>query len=176
MSFNYTDAITRVIEDVSREIPDFAHVRADKLAVSYTMARKRSPHGVYARTVPLQGVSPDRPFPGGGNFTFRGRDILYLVYFVLPRFHDQSFEEKVVTILHELYHMSPRFDGTLRIFPGRNFAHGHSRDQYEAHLEPLAKDYIRVRNGNPLLDFLRLSTEELARSHGTVRGLWVQMP
>jgi len=176
MAFHYTEALARVIDDVARTLPEFAHVRAERIAVAFTRARTRGPYGTIAKTVPLAGISRERPLPGGGEFTFRGRDILYLVYFYFPRFHDQSFDDKIVTIIHELFHMSPAFDGTLRLFPGRNFAHGPSRDEYEAHLTPLAADYARAKAGDPLLDFLRLSTEDLVRSYQQLEGLWMRMP
>jgi hypothetical protein len=176
VSFHYTDALTRVLADIAQTLPEFAHVDPAKVCVSYTMARKRTPYGVFAKTVPLAGVSRDRPFPGGGRFELAGRPILYIVYVYLPRFHDQSFEDKLMTLIHEMWHMAPEFDGTLLLFPGRNYAHGHSRDEFEAHLEPLTRDYIRKRNGERLLDFLKLSTEDLARSYGRVTGLSVPMP
>ena len=176
MAFHYTDALSRVIDDVSRALPEFAHVRADALAISYAMARRRTAHGVFAKTVPLHGVSQDRPFRGGGPFRLAGRKVYYIIYFYLPRFHDQSFEDKLLTILHELYHLSPEFDGTLRLFPGNTPFHGPSRESFEAHLEPLTREYIRQRNGAPLLDFLRLSVEDLTRSYGEVHGLHIPMP
>lgn len=176
MPFHYTDALDAVIADIARSLREFRHVDSAAICVSFARARKRTPYGIFAKTVPLSGISPDQPFPGGGHFTFRGRPILYLVYVYLPRFHDQSFEDKLMTIVHELWHMSPDFDGTLRMFPGRNFAHGHSRDEYEAHLEPLTREYIRKRNGERMLDFLKLSTEDLARSYGKVEGLSVRTP
>lgn len=176
MPFHYTDALVTLIADVAREIPEFAHVDTARLAISYAMARKRTPYGMFAKTVPLEGLTRDRGFPGGGNFQLHGRRILYLIYFYLPRFHDQPFEDKLVTVLHELWHLAPEFDGTLRIFPGKNFAHGPSRDEFEAHLTPLARDYIRRRNGAPHMDFLKLSLEDLARSYGEINGLFVKMP
>lgn len=174
MAFHYTDALTRVIDDLSRCLPDFAHVDVRRVAVAYTRARKRTTYGTFAKTVPLAGVSPSRRLPH--DYVLNGRPVLYAVYFYLPRFHDQSFEDKIITIVHELFHMSPAFDGTLRLFDGRNYAHGPSRDEYEAHIEPLAHDYLRARNGAPHLDFLKLSTEELVRTHGALQGFWLRMP
>ena len=40
-----------------------------------------------------------------------GREILYLVTFCLPRFLDLTFDEKFVTIFHELFHIGPSFNG-----------------------------------------------------------------
>ena len=48
-----------------------------------------------------------------------GREMLYLVTFCLPRFLDQNFDDKFVTLFHELYHISPAFDGDLRRLAGR---------------------------------------------------------
>ena len=43
-----------------------------------------------------------------------GKDMLYLVTFCLPRFLDQGFDDKFITLFHELYHISPSFEGDLR--------------------------------------------------------------
>ena len=45
--------------------------------------------------------------------------------------------ERLLTLVHELYHISPRCDGDLRRFKGRNHAHGHSRKAYDAMLAPV---------------------------------------
>ena len=39
--------------------------------------------------------------------------------FYLPRFCDQSLDEKLSTVMHELWHISPAFDGDIRRLPGR---------------------------------------------------------
>ncbi len=42
-----------------------------------------------------------------------GHEMLYVMAFCMPRFLDQSFEDKLITLFHELYHINPRFDGDL---------------------------------------------------------------
>src|SRR5206468_1851711 len=48
-----------------------------------------------------------------------GAEMLYLVTFCLPRFLDQTFDDKFITLFHELFHISPAFDGDLRRHGGR---------------------------------------------------------
>ena len=51
----------------------------------------------------------------------QGREMLYLLSFYMPRFQNLSFSEKLITILHELWHISPDFDGDLRRLAGRRY-------------------------------------------------------
>ena len=66
-----------------------------------------------------------------------GREMLYLVTFCLPRFLDQTFEEKLVTVFHELYHISPNFDGDLRRHEGRYAVHSRSKRAYDERMAAL---------------------------------------
>ena len=63
--------------------------------------------------------------------------MLYILNFYLPRFLDLPFREKLTTMLHELWHIGPKFDGDVRRLGGRCFAHGSSQKQYDAHVEAL---------------------------------------
>ena len=60
--------------------------------------------------------------------------MLYLVTFCLPRFLDRPFNDKFVTLFHELYHIGPAFDGDLRRHEGRCAIHTHSKRRYDAHM------------------------------------------
>ena len=57
--------------------------------------------------------------------------MLYVMTFCLPRFLNQDFDEKIVTLFHELYHISPAFDGDLRRHGGRYQVHTHSQKNYD---------------------------------------------
>jgi hypothetical protein len=170
--FHYTNAMWDVVRDVIGTLDELRHVDPDRILLSIAQARQSSKHGVYASCVPLR-------FEGGAQETqvgkrrFRmpalvhqGREILYVVYFMLPRFHEeQDYREKLATIIHELYHISPRFDGDIRRFPGKNFAHGQSRDAY-LETSPRAREHA----------FLKAPFSELLRHPGGVVGLCVTRP
>ena len=60
-----------------------------------------------------------------------GVEMLYLMTFCLPRFQNQPFEDKLVTLFHELYHIGPAFDGDLRRHAGRYAVHSGSQRRYD---------------------------------------------
>jgi len=175
--FNYTNALQGVIADVVGALEEFRHVDLTRVGVSLTQARQQSKHGTYATCVPLrfQGGAREQVQRGRTyrmQTAFRGEtELLYLLYFVLPRFHvETDYREKLATIIHELYHISPRFDGDLRRFPGKNFAHGHSRERYHEAMRALADRYLASAPRAGAHDFLHRPFEELMAHPGGIVG------
>src|SRR4029453_13473942 len=96
-------------------------IHLERVATGIRGARHRQPHGLYATLTPLR-------FADGATIDVRrgrrwriepivdatGREYLYLLSFYLPRFLDLPLEGKLATIVHELWHIGPRFDGDLR--------------------------------------------------------------
>ena len=130
----------------------------------FTQARNGRSHGLQARVTPLR-------FHGGRlirrhrgvpyqvqRFVVDGSDVLYLMTFCLPRFLNQSFDDKLVTVFHELFHISPRFDGDLRRHAGRYAVHSHSQRRYDQHMAKLARAYLATDPDPELHDFLRLNS------------------
>ena len=90
--FNYTNALWEVVRDVVATLEELRHVELDRVLLATSQARQASKHGVYAACVPLR-------FENGAQETVirkrrwkmpavrhEGRDMLYLLYFMLPRF------------------------------------------------------------------------------------------
>ena len=102
--------------------------------------------------------------------------MLYLVTFCLPRFLNREFDDKLVTVFHELYHIGPAFDGDLRRHAGRYCAHTGSQKKYDAHMAALAKAYLKGGADPVRHAFLRLSFGQLCRRHGSVIGLHLPRP
>jgi len=181
--FNYTNAMWVVVRDIVTTLPEFQHVDLDRVLLSTAQARRSGEYGTYAKCSPLR-------FEGGAmeevqrGHRFRypvlqheGREILYILYFVLPRFHqEQDYRGKLATIIHELYHISPHFNGDIRRFPGKNFAHGHSREVYHAAMEKLADRYLATSARAEEHEFLKLSFIELATHPGGLVGMRVTRP
>jgi hypothetical protein len=147
-----------------------------------TQARNSRMHGLQARVTPLR-------FPRGEltrqrrGVTFQvqryflgATEFLYLVTFCLPRFLNQDFDDKFVTLFHELYHISPAFDGDLRRHEGRYAVHSHSQRCYDARMATLAREYLAARPDPALHAFLRLSFTQLVHRHGSVVGIAVPRP
>ncbi len=102
--------------------------------------------------------------------------MLYLVSFCLPRFLNRPFQDKLVTVFHELFHVGPKFDGDMRRLPGKNFAHSHSQKNYDAHMARLATAYLRDGADQSRYGFLHLTFAQLCAKHGAIVGLHLPRP
>jgi hypothetical protein len=169
--------------DVVTRVPELAHIDLSRVAISFCQARNRTSWGLYASLTPLR-------FKGGATVERRrrrlytiqklldrkGREMLYVLSFYLPRFMDLCLTEKLTTVVHELWHISPRFDGDLRRHPGRCYAHTHSQAAYDAHMAALAQRWLAQSPPEPLWGFLRHSFTELVTIHGKVVGVKIPRP
>ena len=103
-------------------------------------------------------------------------EFLYLLTFCLPRYLDQDFDQKLVTLFHELYHIGPAFDGDLRRHKGRCAFHTHSKRKYDEHMVEYAREYLAGKPDVNLHGFLRLNFAQLEARHGGVTGIVVPRP
>ena len=104
------------------------------------------------------------------------RVIFYLLTCYLPRFLDHTFREKLVTIFHELYHISPLFDGDLRRMGGRYHVHSHSQKEYDRLMDRFADRYLALSPPRSVYNFLKWNFRQLETTHGGVIGLQVPIP
>jgi hypothetical protein len=139
-------------------------------------------HGLQARVTPLR-FRQGQLLRRRGGVTYRvqryfvdGREMLYVVTFCLPRFLDGTFEDKFVTLFHELYHISPAFEGDLRNLGGRCRLHSGDKRAYDARMLLLARGYLSGGADPGLSNFLRLDFAQLEYRHGAVAGVVVPRP
>lgn len=185
-TLNLTAELERLIADITARHEAFFHIDSSRLLVCVNTTRNGSPHGLFAKIHPLR-------FPAGssvqtvrrGRFTLRctmpeishqGREILYVIYFMIPRFIDRPLRDKLITIFHELYHISPLFDGDIRRFPGRNFAHGGSTEKYNRLMERFADEYLQAPDSRVLTAFLAQGMSALREKHRAIVGRKMLMP
>ncbi|HMP05977.1 MAG TPA: hypothetical protein PJ982_06485 [Lacipirellulaceae bacterium] len=175
--FDFSAAMRGLCADVAARLPPLAHVDMSRVAVGIRRARQRTAHGVFATLTPLR-------FAGGAAIHVRrgrryripplvdpaGRELLYLLNFYLPRFLDLSLEAKLSTVVHELWHIGPQFDGDLRRHAGRCYAHGPSQHVYDAAMDRLAQQWLAADPPEHLYEFLTFRHDELAAAHGGIRG------
>jgi predicted metallopeptidase len=126
-----TLAVKRLIRDVARRLPELAHVRPSRVLVVAGEARRAS-------RASIRGLAPG---PGRPEVALRGRRMLYVITLRPLWFRDSTPEERVATVLHELYHASTRFDGTLH----RRRRHAElERDAYGRRVAALLQRYLEV--------------------------------
>ncbi len=180
--FDFCRAMSALCRDVCARHPEFRHIRMEEVAVTFAQARSPVEWGVQARLTPLR-------FEGGSRVQRRngrlwtvqrvvhdGRECLYLLTFLLPRFLNLSFDEKLVTVFHELFHISPDFDGDIRRFSGSCYVHTGSQKNYDRQMAVFASEYLRLGAPEELTGFLRLDFAKLQREMGDVVGLRIAIP
>lgn len=181
--FDYTAHLRRLCEDLVFRTPELAHIDMSRVLVAAAQVRRNHQEGIYASLTPLR-------FAGGGSFLYRGgrcytlqrvvdaagREMLYILRFYLPRFADLKFREKMTTIMHELWHINPAFNGDLRRHRGRCYAHGRSQKAYDAHAAHLVEKYLSQHPPPELYGFLQYSFSQLQSRYGGVYGLRVPRP
>lgn len=180
--FDFTRAMRLLCQDVAARLPHFAHLRIDQIAVTFAQTRRRVPHGLQAKLTPLRfekGALVMRR--AGRTWTLErlyegDREMLYILTFYLPRFFDHSFREKLITVFHELYHISPGFDGDIRRMDGRYHVHTHSQQEYDRTMGSLVEDYLRRSPPAELIEFLTFNFRGLCERHGTVVGKRLPTP
>ena len=180
--FDFTQHVARVCADMVARLDEFRHIDMSRVAVSFRQTRKRMSHGLYASLTPLR-------FAGGQTHCLRrgrkyamqrveveGREMLYLLNFYLPRFLDLPFREKLTTIAHELLHIGPQFDGDLRHFAGRCYAHSHSHREFDAQAEQLGQRWLAAGPEQSLYAFLHMDFPRLHALHGRIYGRRIAAP
>ena len=180
--FDFCRAMTDLCEDICRRHPEFRHVRMPEVAVTFAQTRSPVEWGIQARLTPLR-------FEGGGIVERRndrwwtvqrvfhqGQEALYILTFFLPRFLNLSFEEKLVTVFHELYHISPQFNGDIRRFGGACYMHTGSQKSYDRQMAVFADEYLRLNAPEALVKFLRFDFPGLRSDCGEVVGLRIGIP
>jgi hypothetical protein len=180
--FDFCASLRRLCADVALRCPELGHLDVSRLLLGITQARSSRPHGLQARVTPLrfrQGLLTRRRQGvcyQVQRYVVNSREMLYLLTFCLPRFLDQTFDDKFITLFHELYHISPAFEGDLRRHDGRYAIHTHSQRAYDAHMASLARAYLASEPEPSLFAFLRLNFAQLRHRHGSVTGICVPRP
>lgn len=181
--FDFTLHMRWLCDDMVARLPELSHIDIARVAIRFCQARKSVRHGLQASLTPLR-------FERGELYTLRrgrrwtvqriydesGREMLYLLSFYLPRFLNHTLREKLSTVIHELWHIGPSFDGDLRRHPGRCFAHSHSQRQYDAVMEQLTAKWLSLDPPAERYRFLHCDFRQLERQHGPVFGLKIPTP
>jgi hypothetical protein len=183
VGFDFTAHMRRLCEDITQRFPALAHVDMERVAVSFSQARKRVRHGLYATLTPMRFKDGSLATKRNGlHYTVQrlyapdGREMLYILSFYLPRFLDETFREKMITVFHELWHISPMFDGDIRRHAGRCHVHTHSQKEYDQQMSQLVDRWLAKDPPEPLYGFLHESFDTLHRRHGGICGVKVPHP
>ena len=182
--FDFTSAIRAVAADMVDRLPDeLGHIDLSRVCVAFSTTRSRSLYGVQASLTPLrfeggarEGKKRGRHYRVQQLYDEHGREMLYIFTVYLPRFMDLDFREKLVTIVHELWHISPQFDGDIRRHPGRCYAHSSSKDKYDAEMGRMADRWLALSPPPQLHNFLQHDFDSILAAYQGLYGVRVARP
>jgi predicted metallopeptidase len=183
-AFDFCAAMRPLCVAITQAVPEFDHIDMRRVVVAVTQARNGSQYGLFASLTPLRFEEGKqvtqrrgRTYAAPRYLDSQGREMLYILSFCLPRFQDQAFDEKLITIFHELWHISPAFNGDIRRHAGRCYAHTGSQKQYDAHMAKLVNQWLALdQPDETLLGFLRHDFNTLRHLHGQVVGTKLRRP
>jgi hypothetical protein len=184
-TLNLTGELERLIRDITARTPELEHVAPERLLVCVSTGRP-SAGGSLAKIHPLRFCGGEKSVKSRRGrrsvlctmptITHQGEEMLYVIYFLVPRFLELPFREKLITVFHELYHISPECDGDIRRFPGRNYAHGSSTKNYNAHMGKLVDGYLERLPEHSHLGFLEGNLAALRSRHSAIVARRLQAP
>jgi predicted metallopeptidase len=151
---NATLLCRRIVADMVGKLPELSHVRASRILFVAGEARR----GSRATIRPLGGK-------GRVRVSLKGRRALYCITLRPKFFRASTPEQRVATLLHELLHIAPQFDGLLH--PERRHAR-FPKPRFDALLRPLVRRYLAAADAE-LLSALAHDGEVLARQ-------WLERP
>ena len=180
--FDFTGNMTLLVEDITKTHPFFKHIRIKNILIAISSSNGNR-NGVVAKLRPMlfEGGSRTKTVRGieyaAPEIIINGTNILYIVYFHLPRFLNHGDQKgKLATVLHELHHISPLFNGDIRRYPGKNFAHGNSREDFDSLVSIYTDEYIHATTNPELSFFLKFKYNELKRKYGAIYGDMIRIP
>jgi len=184
-TLNLTGELERLIRHIVSRCPELAHIQPERLLVCVSSGRPGR-GGSLAKIHPLRFAGGEKSMAARRGrrrvlctmptIVHLGEEMLYVIYFLVPRFLELSFREKLITIFHELYHISPACDGDIRRFPGRNYAHGSSTKSYNAQMGILVDAYLERLPELSRLSFLEGNLAALRERHGAIVARRLQAP
>jgi hypothetical protein len=172
---NYEAQLLQLIKDISLRIKELEHICADNIAISFKKTRSDSEYGTWAEVSGLEWKNNCLCIRNGrmeryfitDPFFINGNPVKYHIEFYMPRFINLSFREKLITVFHELYHINPKFNGGLRLFPGKNYMHGKSVKDYDDHMAVLVDRYLGMKPDD-YVGFLEPNFEQLTEKAGGI--------
>jgi hypothetical protein len=180
--FDFCGQMRQLAADIVARCAVLGQIDMRRLLLGVTAARNNRIHGLQARVTPLRFAQGELTRRRRGatyqvqRYYHGEHEFLYLMTFCLPRFLDQDFSDKLITLFHELYHIHPACNGDLRRHQGRYAIHSRSQHHYDRHMADLARAYLCADPDPNLHSFLRLNFAQLQDRHGAVAGTVVPRP
>ena len=174
-SINLTDVLTLIIHDIIKSTDEFKSYDINKILVCCASNRRDSKGAIYGKLQPLR-------FKGGSEIikhnerhyavpkvVLNNIEMLYVLYLYFPKFFNLTARDKINVLFHELYHISPEFNGDIRRMSNFKYAHGHSKEFFEAQYIEYASEYFNKINETSFYNFLQMNLEDIKKQFKVIK-------
>jgi hypothetical protein len=135
---NFNQAVRALLKDVSATMAEFSHIKPSRILVVAGEARRASRATVKPLTF-QGGKSTDLLGRRKPTVKIKGKRMLYSITLRPLFFRASTPQGRIGTLLHELYHISARFDGTL----DEERRHAAIGEGFEQKLRPILRRYLK---------------------------------
>jgi hypothetical protein len=135
---NFNQALKALIKDVAASMAEYGHIRPSRILVVAGEARRASRGTVKPLTFE-GGKSKDKSGKAKPVVRIRGRRMLYCITLRPLFFRSSTPESRIATLLHEMFHISPKFDGTL----ANARRHAKLGKGFAKRLRPIIRRYLK---------------------------------
>lgn len=135
---DFNKAVSVLLKHVSKTMPEYGHLKPSRILVVAGEARRAS----RATVKPLMFAGGKRRDAVGRTkplVKVHGKRVLYTITLRPLFFRKATPRSRIATLLHELFHISHRFDGTL----DHRRRHAESGDAFEVNFRPIERRYWR---------------------------------
>ena len=181
-NINITDTLTNIADLIIHQTSIFKHIDKNRILICLSSNRGNRRGGTYGKLVPL------RFKDGSESLQYRGKiyampkvvnnkiNQLYIVYFYFPKFFDIDPYQKLRVIFHELYHISPEFNGDIRRMGKVKASHGHSKKQFDSLFENELKTFYKYISKSEYINFLRMNGKSIHKNYHNVYCRRMKVP
>jgi hypothetical protein len=131
---DFTQAVFALIAWVSKSVKEYRHIDASKVVIVAGEARRAS-RGTVKPLCFTDGRRVDSLGRRKPQVRVHGQRMLYCITLRPLFFRRSTPRERVATVLHELFHISPAFDGTL----DHKRRHAEAGDGFESEFAPIER-------------------------------------
>lgn len=142
--FDLSEGLREAAGEICGWIPDLAHIDVSRVQFALFHTRQAQQVLTFARCYPLTRESKKvgrswhtlEPV-----YTPMRRKARYILAFAWKRYWEQPPRKRLETLVHELYHISPRFDGEFRSFD-QGGPHGPGLRWFDRQVRDLMNTYV----------------------------------
>jgi hypothetical protein len=136
---NFNNAVKALIRDVAKSMAEFAHIRPSRIMIVAGEARRAS-RGTVKPLAFIGAATVDKRGRKKPLVRVKGRRMLYCITLRPLFFRASTPQARIATLMHELFHVSKKFDGTL----ATSRRHEILGEDFSRQLRPLVRRYLKV--------------------------------